>query len=99
MRYNPLIWVLKDSYGGATIALYLCGQFTKRLLDMVLVVSILVCDTPAILRVKIVVVVILAILVPGWVSQQDPGDFNLHFPMFYFDNVVNHHDCGIGIFK
>ena len=50
---------------------------SKRLLDMVLVVFILVCDAPAILRVKIVVVVVLAVLVPGWVSQQDPEDFNV----------------------
>ena len=61
---------------------------SKRLLDMVLVVFILVCDAPAILRVKIVVVVVLAVLVPGWVSQQDPGDFNAVLWYWY---------CGIGI--
>ena len=43
---------------------------------LVLVVYILVCDAPSILRVQIVVVVVLAILVPGWVSHQNPGDFH-----------------------
>ena len=61
---------------------------SKRLLDMLLVVFILVCDAPAVLRVKIVVVVVLAVLVPGWVSQQDPGDFNAVLWYWY---------CGIGI--
>ena len=50
----------------------------------------LVCDAPAILRVKIVVVVVLAVLVPGWVSQQDPGDFNVVLWYWYWY-------CGIGI--
>ena len=44
---------------------------------MVLALFILVSDAPSILWVKIVVVVVLAILVPGWVSHQDPGDFDV----------------------
>ena len=45
---------------------------------MVLALFILVSDAPSILWVKIVMVVVLAILVPGWVSHQDPGDFDRH---------------------
>ena len=46
-------------------------------LVMVLALFILVSDAPSILWVKIVMVVVLAILVPGWVSHQDPGDFDV----------------------
>ena len=81
MRYNPLFWVLRDGHGGATISF-------KETFGYGLGCVFLVCDAPAILRVKIVVVVILAILVPGWVSQQDPGDFNAVLWYWY---------CGIGI--
>ena len=35
--------------------------------------SLLVGDTPSILWIKVVVVVILAILVPSWIRQEDPG--------------------------
>ena len=41
----------------------------KETFGLALVVFILVCDAPPILGVKIVVVMVLPILVPGWVSQ------------------------------
>ena len=60
---------------------------------MILVVFLLVSDAPSILRVQIVVVVVLAILVPGWVSHQDPADFNcedavLVFVLWHFIIIV-----------
>ena len=61
---------------------------------IVLVVFLLVSDAPSILRVQIVVVVVLAILVSGWVSHQNPGDFHcenvvLILVLWYFIIVVS----------
>ena len=59
--------------------------------------NLLVGDTPSILRIKVVVVVILAILVPSWVRQKDPG--GSHHYLCDRHRLHHHHHIHINYFQ